>query len=694
MRARDSLLFVLVLFCFSVYSHAQLWSGVIAPARATDWSYAGLPGDTLPSSSWTQCGSTIAAYSGTATTINNALAACGTTGGHPNTYILLGSGTFNLSTAIVFNGNNKVELRGAGPSLTHITMSAGMGFCQEQSATICMATTDGSYVNGSNTTYGWTAGYTKGSNSVTLSSAANVHTTASGAPTLLFMEQCDTGYTASSVTSPCTGAAVDNGQLFICQDKYDGTNGCSNDGPGNDDPTRGQLEIGVPTSVAGNVVTLQTPLMHPNWTSGQLPRAWIAQSIYMVGVQGISFDDSGNHTGYFIESWNAYESWIVNCSFSNWSNWAVGSIQTVNSLVAHNYFFNTTGSDSYAIRPVAVSDNIYENNIMVKIFAPIVIDGASSGNVFAYNLSLNDNYANNFMRGAMFEHAVNAYDLYEGNYTQQLVNDSDHGTANFITRYRNFTTGWMSCANNSNCGGGGPKNVATNAIFERSWGRYINEVANVSGTPGYHTQYKTLGSNTAVHQYGTGNGGVTPANPDDPLVNSTSLIWGTYDSVTAAVRWCGNSSDTGWSTTCGSASEVPTGASTYPNSIPTKGDTGAALPASLYLSSKPSWFGTSAWPPIGPDVSGGNVIQCGGTLNTSGNYDGLPALATGATCPAGGAGWSGHVNAIPAMNCYLNVMGGAPDGTGNVLAFNPSACYGASVQQGPTAPTGLSATVQ
>jgi hypothetical protein len=28
------------------------------------------------------------------------------------------------------------------------------------------------------------------------------------------------------------------------------------------------------------------------------------------------------------------------------------------------------------------------------------------------------------------------------------------------------------------------------------------------------------------------------------------------------------------------------------------------LPASLYLTSKPSWFGTVAWPPIGPDVSG------------------------------------------------------------------------------------------
>jgi hypothetical protein len=28
------------------------------------------------------------------------------------------------------------------------------------------------------------------------------------------------------------------------------------------------------------------------------------------------------------------------------------------------------------------------------------------------------------------------------------------------------------------------------------------------------------------------------------------------------------------------------------------------LPPSLYLAGKPSWFGSVAWPPIGPEVSG------------------------------------------------------------------------------------------
>ena len=31
--------------------------------------------------------------------------------------------------------------------------------------------------------------------------------------------------------------------------------------------------------------------------------------------------------------------------------------------------------------------------------------------------------------------------------------------------------------------------------------------------------------------------------------------------------------------------------------------------------------------------------------------------------------FGGHANANPAMNCYLNIMNGPPDGTGGVLSL-------------------------
>src|SRR5262249_41800544 len=124
---------------------------------------------------------------------------------------------------------------------------------------------------------------------------------------------------------------------------------------------------------------------------------------------------------------------------------------------------------------------------------------------------------------------------------------------------------------------------------------------------------------------------------------------------------------TGWSTTCGSKSEVPTTGPGYAQSVPIVGDIGAgmsALPASLFIPSKPSWFCSTPWPAMGADVSSGNVGQCSGTQNPPGEYAGVPATSS-AQCvaPSLASAWGGHVNAIPAMNCFLNVMGGVPDGS-------------------------------
>ena len=133
-----------------------------------------------------------------------------------------------------------------------------------------------------------------------------------------------------------------------------------------------------------------------------------------------------------------------------------------------------------------------------------------------------------------------------------------------------------------------------------------------------------------------------------------------------------------WSTLCADVSEVPSNAPAYPNTVPIKGDTAAgqpALPASFYYASKPSWFGSIAWPPIGPDVTNGTVGQCAGKLNTPGQFAGLPATSD-AQCTGTSlqAAWGGHVHAIPAMACYFS-LGGLPDGTGGLLPFDARACY-------------------
>jgi hypothetical protein len=192
----------------------------------------------------------------------------------------------------------------------------------------------------------------------------------------------------------------------------------------------------------------------------------------------------------------------------------------------------------------------------------------------------------------------------------------------------------------------------------------------------------------------------------DVLTANSLMRWGNWDDVTAGcgatltcatttVRWCGNSSSPGWSTTCGSTSEIPTAfgdttgtTSTYVNPVPSS----TTLPASFIYPSKPSWWGNLPWPATGPDVTGGNMGICsGGTYANS-------YVTSSSQCTGGGtmvAAFGGHANANPAMNCYLNVMGGPPDGTGNVLLFDANSCYGSAGSTGPAAqPTAVTVTVQ
>jgi hypothetical protein len=724
-RSQLLLLFFATLIVPAV-AHAQApWSGIISTSRATDWTQVGaVPGSpgSLPDASWTQCGSTVPAGT-SAATITSDLAGCA-----KNTYLLLGPGTFILSGQIKFPLTGHVALRGSGANSTFIVISAAGGTgCQNGTSAICASTSDIQYNESISNLCAWTAGYSQASNSLTLSNSLGncpsaIQTTSASEPTILVLEQCETGLSASSASAACTGNEVDNSQLFACGQAYGVTSttvGCASEGTpgttsGNQTTNRGHMEMTVATAYNSGtgVVTIATPLHNPDWQSGRTPRVWIQQSISDVGVENLAIDDSSGGTNDVMQFFGAYQWWVSGVKITNFGRWGIELWQVTNGTVMNSYIYHSTGADSMGIRSQLGSNNLFVNNIIDQVFGMVVMDGPSSGNAFAYNFCINSNYQSDFMRPCFVQHGVNAFDLFEGNIGSSHSDDGQHGTQTMITRFRNFFPGWESCAN-GNCGSTLSKDAGTNPVNDFYAARYQNDVANVLGTPGYHTTYQdTTGSSAhSIQQIGVPNGGTTPY---DPLAKATLLNWGNYDTVSATVRWCGNSSDANWSSMCGSASEVPTGASTYPNSIPTKGDLSAgqgALPASLIFSSEPSWFGSIPWPPIGPDVSSGNVGQCTGAwgygvANIPGQFGGLPATSNSQCVGTSLAtAWAGHVNAIPAMNCYLNVMGGRPDGTDlaaalptvastGALNFDANVCYGSeSGSLPPAPPTQLKATV-
>jgi|HubBroStandDraft_6_1064221.scaffolds.fasta_scaffold02985_6 hypothetical protein len=699
MRAQRSIfLLPLILLWLPLCSHAQsqLWSGIIAPARAIDWTQAGaVPGSpgSLPDASWTQCGSTLPAANYNGSVISSALSNCPS-----HTYYLLGSGIFNITGSIYLSSH--VALRGSGGGVTTLEFGAGgLSGCNGTGSAICIVSSDGTYPGGPTTAYNWTAGYSQGATQITLSSVTGIVLN----QTMLVLNQCDTGFSGSACT---TGASVDNGNYFVCSTLYNSSNG---QGCGANPPDTGawrsndfQQEIVTVTAINANgcgatCVTISHPLFHPNWSSTQAPQAVIIQPIIQAGVESMTIDGlaGGNTNQTAVGLQNAWECWVSGVTISNFYEFAVYGLDIAHTTIKDSYTFHSNGHpDAYSLRTTVADSDLIQNNIIQQWKNSYACDGPCVGEVLAYNFSVDQIVPGptDMMWGSYWTHSAgDDFMLREGNAGNQAQDDNVHGTHLNQTSLRNFYWGFESCINGttgaSNCGTSTVKDTASTAFVESSGVRYANNLGNILGTPGFTTTYQTATPFSAYAAWNIGGGNGNVGLPTDPLVGSTMLRWGNWDTVNAATLFC-----TAKGTPIAACPEDDRGdtAPVYPG----LSNPSTTIPASLYLTSEPSWFGSIPWPAIGPDVSGGNIGQCGGKIDTTA-YAGLPATKS-SQCASGQSlltAWAGHVNTNPAMNCYLNVMGGPPDGTGGGLPFNPITCYG-DPPPPPAPPTGLSAVVE
>lgn len=713
----------------------HLWSNVIAPSRAIDWTSAGVVGG-IPSGSWPSCtsaqaGTTVpipaygtAAAPGSPATINSAITACATA--NPSGSVLqLAAGTFYLSPTINFGTSSNVALRGQGANQTTIWPIEPIDGCGGQWGIICVQGGN-AYVqyNSPGTEQNvcdWTSGYAPGSTTITL---ANCGTTPPGVGSLSNLkigsllvldqlsEQTDTGtiwnctavnvcsaegsnYRADGTCSPSTWCERDQEQVVEV------TN-CTN-------------TAGVCTSSAN--LTISPPIYMPNWSSAKLPQAWYAN--YYLQNDGIeNLTVTTGDTGGVLSSNGTHTPSIVlydclNCWVKGVGSWWADRDHVLLDQCEHcevrdSYLFQNEGhyTQSYAIETYTSGDVRIENNICQGITdsCPTNTFGGE-GTVVTYNYAPRTNYTptNQYMQNAIFLHnAGDAFNLYEGNIGNGFNSDDVHGTHHFHTIFRNLMTGWQTDCNGAACV------LNTFALKLEVGSRYYNFIGNVTGTAGAPSQsiFECIAPaglpgqsqnctwDTSILVLGYANSNTEGAFCATPACSSTVvgwdpetldylMRWGNYDTVTGVVHWCGNSSDTGWTSTCASTTEIPAqNFSPYTQPVPTLGDTGAgqgALPKSFAYSSAPSWWGSLPWPAIGPDVTGGSVGVC-----ASGSFAMLPAT-NASQCMTGSlsTGWAGHVNMNPAMNCYLNVMNGPVDGeypgtnsTGTPLSFNAATCYG------------------
>lgn len=615
----------------SAYSQAQPWSGVLDPARAIDWTQAGA--GTIPNRT-TICSTLNPGATGAQ--ITTAVSSCSSSGGG---VVFLNAGSYSV-TSITMASN--VTLRGAGPQGaanggTDVKLTAGTS-CGGLGGNVCIWNGNGSWSGAPDNTANWTAGYAKGTTSITLSGHANLLVGSQ-----LILDQLNDG------TSP----SQDTGNIFVC-----GTTSCSQQGQTNGrGGNRGTVQVVTVTGINGSTVTINPGIYMPNIRTSQSPGAWWASALPItgVGIENLTIDVRGTSTnGAGIYFYEATKCWVKNIRSLN-----DGSVHkhiwlypASHITVRDSYFYGANGtSESYGVDAGGQSsDNLVENNIFQHITGPTITE-EDMGSVFAYNYAV-DHYYNNGDPAWQQDTADNhdagaAYELWEGNIGDGIKADDIHGNGNLYTNFRNRWSGRDTTS----------KNEETIAIELMYGMRYYNIVGNVLGTSGYHTNYQEVPSSTSdrgnssvgdVSIYTLGYSGdegtIFSGVPNDLLTASTLMRWGNYDTVNNAVRWV--------------AVENASAAPGYPGlSSPSQ-----TLPPSFYLSAKPSWWGSVPWPAIGPDVTGGNIANVGG-----------------------------YAYLTPAANCYLTTMGGKTDGSSGILTFNASSCYSSAAL--PAAPTKLTATV-
>lgn len=250
------------------------------------------------------------------------------------------------------------------------------------------------------------------------------------------------------------------------------------------------------------------------------------------------------------------------------------------SYVHHASHGYASGANAYGISLNSqTSDTLVENNIVDHLNKPVTFEASGGGNVVAYNyvddpvLGQMPTWQELAIDGAHCSHPHQ--ELVEGNWAPHIGAAATHGNASGLTFFRNFASSRARTVVHV----GNVEAVQLDAGM-----RDMNVLGNVLSAPGIGARYeptpdpRTPGTYAwrtltwpppKVYLLGGWARGDSPQNFDE-RVAATLLRHGNFDYATRRVLW---------------DPRVP----------------GRALPASLYLSERPDFFGDERWPWVEPE---------------------------------------------------------------------------------------------
>ncbi len=549
---------------------------IIPAERRTDWQpgvtyNGGIPERTLIYKTLTPSGGSDRAA------IQNALDTCPS-----NQVVLLGPGTFKLTGQSLNITRSHITIRGAGPSNTRIVQTP------ENAAPVFLVGWPGYY---------WvqqtrfaTDG-TKGTKTVTLVNN----------PGLQVGELVHVNETYDSSLTRFNSVPEEPHQV----DDYLGWGEESNQHHAGGSmslsrPIGQAMEI---AAINGDEITFSTPF-HLNFrTSHAAHVARLAQGggttalqpVTRVGIEDLTVSyggggDGGANFRFFVASY----CWAKNIE----SDHALGSsfafdgsfrCELRDSFLHHAGSPNPGGGGYGLVFDRYAADCLAENNISWNFNKVMVMRSSGGGNVIGYNFmqdGFGAGYPDLVENGLNASHMTTPHmELFEGNESFNFSGDFRWGNTVYITAFRNHLTGQRTAAPPLDAyvytGGEGSfyfQDRGNRRAVGLSQGHYwYNFVGNVLGyegmtllanprslyrTPQTSWEYDDSGTDGAVPMWSLGEG--------DPKVLATAARHGNYDYVTKTTRWDLDNPD-------------------------------HTLPDSLYMPSKPAFFGTTPWPVVRPE---------------------------------------------------------------------------------------------
>jgi hypothetical protein len=354
---------------------------------------------------------------------------------------------------------------------------------------------------------------------------------------------------------------------------------------GGNRPLGDTMEI---ASISGNTLTFTTDFPITYQVSQTAHLYLVTNQTNYSGIENLYvYGGEGGDGGGGIHLFNCDHCWIKHIE----DTWSVGTAinveQSFGVEIRDSYFHDCENDNLYSGGSCYglglnwyTSDTLIENNIIRMFNAADVMRATGGGNVMGYNYTddiadLGGQWENN---GIMASHMTTPhYELFEGNQAPNFGQDDRWGNSVYITVFRNDFFGY-----NSDFQAYGPQR----GIGVSQWHWWQSFVGNVLGTANetWATAYEEINSSDGGWEWWLCYQSADTV-PDGGKCLSTMLRDGNYDYVTKEVHWHG------------------IGGTGVNNGLTPPAD--ATLPDSLYLTSKPAFFGSNPWPWVdGSNASG------------------------------------------------------------------------------------------